>query len=294
MTLPWDHIHQPVVYQLSPEEELAAKVSNGFDVLRRKLDDLEAGAERVHAELSGESGPMRWLFIDLADPFNTQKDPLEGTPLADWLVREALEAIERARSSLEELYADMKPYLEHVGNAKRLKEVSRAWVELVAGPISERAGWFTENKMLVDNYWSEGAAEAYADMLPAQETATIAIKEQASRTGAALLDLAHAIEDFWSDMASEVANAASKAARHAFGWLSLDAAERVGEIIADLIEIAQGIIDALHKASVAYEKGIRSLVDVLNSNEHFPSASWPTSGEPLPVRSSQWKPEGAG
>jgi hypothetical protein len=74
------------------------------------------------------------------------------------------------------------------------------------------------------------------------------------------------------------------------GLLSLDAGEVASRIIADLFTRTEDILGALQAASETYRHTVTQLSSQLNTNTAFPSAKWPTPGEPISTNINDWTP----
>ena len=60
--------------------------------------------------------------------------------------------------------------------------------------------------------------------------------------------------------------------------------------ISELFSGAEDILKALQDASEKYRHTVTQLSSQLNTNTAFPSARWPTPGEPISVNIGDWTP----
>jgi hypothetical protein len=267
----------------------AREVDATFAALHQLLDDLRADAERLKREINGDEGVLRWLNIDLADPFN-ERGGDDGNPVLIWLIDKCIAGLTYAGQQLAEVYAKISPFFTYVGNPELIRRHKDAWIEQVGGPVSERAGWFTPNKTLIDDSWTGAASSAYGNTLPAQKEAASAVADSAMKIAASLEGLADGISQFWADLAATIREAAKSMVIISVGLLSMDAGETATKIISELFSGAEEILKALQDASEKYRHTVTQLSTQLNLNTAFPSAKWPTPGEPISINISDWTP----
>lgn len=295
MTMP-DPTHPevlPKVPQDSPAGQAALQVNAAFSDLHKIITDLTADAEKLKREVNGDEGVLRWLNISLADPFGETNEG-RGNPLLLWLIDKCIEGLQLAGQKLAELYAKVAPFFTYVGNSRLIREHRAAWIEQVGRPLSERVGWFTPNKLTVDDAWSGPAMGAYGNTLPAQNEAVKALTDHAMNIGGSLDGLAAAIDGFWYGLMSATGDAAKNLAAISVGLLSTDAGEQAAKFMTELIDRARVCLDTLQDASEKYRNTTTQLSVELNTNVAFPSAKWPTPGEPISTSIEDWTPGKAG
>jgi hypothetical protein len=70
----------------------------------------------------------------------------------------------------------------------------------------------------------------------------------------------------------------------------MDAGETATKIISELFSGAEETLKALQDASEKYRHTVTQLSTQLNLNTAFPSAKWPTPGEPISINIGDWTP----
>lgn len=295
MTMP-DPTHPEVVPKVpldSPAGQASHQVNGAFSDLHRMIVDLTADAEKLKREVNGEEGVMRWLNISLADPFGEPSEG-RGNPVLLWLIDKCIAGLQLAGQKLAELYAKLAPFFTYVGNPRLIREHKDAWIEQIGKPISERVGWFDPNKLVIDDKWTGPAMTAYSNTLSAQNGAMRALTDQAMSIAGSLDGIAAAIERFWYELVSATGDAVKNLAAISVGLLSTDAGEQAAKFMTELIERARDYLDTLQTASEEYRHTTTQLSIALNTNVAFPSAKWPTPGEPISTSMGDWTPGKAG
>lgn len=259
--------------------------------LERLLDTIPRSRQQIEKRLEYFEKALRSV-----DPFIL---PVElGTAIARSMIEGTLATIAWARGEVAGWWSRVVPFFTQVGDPGQLRDIAFGWQRQVEAPVRKCAGWFDENKMRIDDEWTDDASHAYVRLLPAQKEALLSVAGMSKGVSDALMKFARAIEVFWTSIAAAFGRAVVEIGGVSLGIIVVNAGERLGEIIRALAEALEKAFEAFRMAALDHKDTTHELVSNTIGLEAFaprtPSGecAWPTLEglEPIRIENGQVPP----
>jgi hypothetical protein len=166
-------------------------------------------------------------------------------------------------------------YLHDFGDPEVLNDVATAWSKNVAGPISGQGAYLTEASMEVIGPWTGDAADAYADLLPAQKAAIDHVSNLANALNPLLTECASAVSGYWADIGRVLLRVLGGIARVGSGVLTPDILGKPGELAEIFVNGITDAWEAYDRAAEEFLRVLAQLETIIYSNHDLPGDHWP-------------------
>lgn len=131
--------------------------------------------------------------------FDKVNDVLSWVPgFLSHLIDPIVEGMEALRQKIEDFWQRLEKVWNEPGDSDRLKQVADQWVQQIGNVAEDVAGSVSLDRLATNYDWTGKAAEAYKATVPAQVSGLDGIKDVASQMKSSLVNLANAIDNFWT------------------------------------------------------------------------------------------------